>query len=135
MILALLVIFSAKTFGGGLPGSIDVTEANISEIGLIVEEDVSGSESDRIFYVHFPQEYGNCPAGRVQTALFDTDQNEITSSSMDYKVLSGTPSVLVHFDKEKYDMGFSVQYCCSEGKAPGCKLALFINSLEESAAW
>ena len=135
-ILLLIIIFiPISSYGGELPESTEVTLQNSESLGVKISEQDSGSSKVKLFSLEFPQQYKGCIAGRVSSTLLNSEGNEITSSSMDYQVGTSSPSVLAHFQPEDTDMAFVIQYCCGEGKAPGCKIGLVIDSAKELGSW
>ena len=135
ILLLIIILLPAGLYGAGLPESTVVTFQNAQELGVKVSEQESGASKVKLFSLEFPQQFKGCVAGRVASTLLNLDGNEITSSSMDYQVGSNSPSILAHFQPQESDMAFVIQYCCSEGKAPGCKVGLVINSAKELGSW
>ncbi|WNZ57703.1 hypothetical protein QT397_10275 [Microbulbifer sp. MKSA007] len=112
----------------GLPKNTEVTRANADLLSIKLEKIDSGSVDTFLYQLEFANKLESCLAGRVQTFLL-IDKKEISSSSMDYKVGSEQPSVLLHMPASGYDMAITIQYCCSEGVSPSCKQSLSISSL------
>ena len=127
--LILAVLFSYRSFAGGLPVDTEVTYENAGKYQFSVQNIDSGGPDTLLYQVQFSKNLGTCEVGRVQTALY-ADGREISSSSMDYRVQSEKPSLLAHFPAKSHDLAVTIQYCCTLGLAPGCKKSLSINSLK-----
>ncbi len=127
---ALTFILSSCALAAGLPTSIEVTPKNAEAYSIELKQISSGSPSTDLYQLEFSDKLEECSAGRVQTALF-SGENEISSSSMDYKVGSSQPSLLIHMPAAGYDMAITLQYCCAAGLSPGCKRSLSIKSVKD----
>ncbi|MBY0417957.1 MAG: hypothetical protein K2W88_07850, partial [Pararheinheimera sp.] len=131
--IALIFVFSGSALAGGLAANTEVTSENAQAYSINLSQIDSGSPSVNLYQLEFSSHLDGCPAGRVQTFLLN-GEHEISSSSMDYRVGSSEPSVLLHMPASGYDMAITLQYCCSTGLSPGCKKSLAINSLKAFAA-
>jgi len=121
-------IYCSSAISGALPLETMVTAENADSLSVNLTKLHTGDDKTDLYQLAFPQKHENCVAGRVQTFLLK-DSDEVSSSSMDYKVGSVEPSILFHMQSSKYDMAVSLQYCCSEGFSPGCKKMLVIPSV------
>ncbi|RUO18055.1 hypothetical protein CWE08_12000 [Aliidiomarina iranensis] len=130
---ALLFMISGCALVEGLPTNTEVTPENAEAYSIELHQIDSGSPEIDLYQLEFSGQLNECPAGRVQTFLFD-DENQISGFSMDYKVGSSKPSMLLHMPASGYDMAITLQYCCSSGLSPGCKRSLSIASVKAFAA-
>ncbi|QTE85937.1 hypothetical protein [Shewanella algae] len=127
------LVFCGGSVAGGLPENIEVTRENAESLSIKLEKIASGSAGTSLYQLEFANKLANCLAGRVQTYLL-LGKKEISGSSMDYKVGSEQPSVLLHMPASGYDMAVTVQYCCLEGTSPGCKQSISISSVNGVAS-
>jgi len=123
-------MLSSVALAGGLPSNTEVTPDNAEEHSVNLKKVDSGSPETDLYQLKFSGQLNECPAGRVQTYLLQ-GESEISGSSMDYRVGSSEPSVLLHMPSSGYDMAVTLQYCCSSGPSPGCKKSLSIKSLRD----
>lgn len=126
-------MYSGCALAGGLPANTEVTPANAEAHSITLKQVNPGSPEADLYQLEFPGQLKECPAGRVQTFLLK-DESEISGSSMDYRVGSTAPSLLLHMPSSGYDMAVTLQYCCSSGLSPGCKKSLSIESIRDFAA-
>lgn len=130
---ALLLMVSGCALAGGLPTNTEVTPQNAEAYSIKLHQIDSGTRETDLYQLAFSGQLNECAVGRVQTFLLN-GENEISGSSMDYRVGSSEPSVLLHMPASGYDMAVTLQYCCSSGLSPGCEKSLSIKSLKAFAA-
>ncbi|WP_339899824.1 hypothetical protein [uncultured Gilvimarinus sp.] len=131
--VALLFILYSSALAAGFPTNTEITPKNAEAYSIELKQIGSGSPDVVLYQLEFSGKLEKCSAGRVQTSLF-IGENEISSSSMDYKVGSSPPSVLLHMPASGYDMAITLQYCCMAGLSPGCKRSLSIKSVKAFVA-
>lgn len=124
---------SGCALAGELPTNTEVTPENAQAYSVKLIQVGSGSQDIDLYQLEFSGQLNKCAAGRVQTFLLKGER-EISGSSMDYRVGSSEPSVLLHLPSSGYDMAVTLQYCCSSGLSPGCQKSLSIKSLRSFTA-
>jgi peroxiredoxin family protein len=114
------------------PQRTELTNDIAKKLGFSITDMGSGKSEIKLIHFKFPSNIGTgCNAGRIQTALLDSDKVEISSSSFDSQIASDSPSILFHYNNLKHDMAIQIQYCCTTGDLPGCKKAYTIDSVSK----
>lgn len=129
--LLVLMIYGCA-FASGLPENVEVTAENAESLSISLSRIDSGESGTDLYQLVFSSQLEGCAAGRVQTTLL-SGESEVSASSMDYRVGSSEPSVLLHMPSSGYDIAITLQYCCSDGLSPGCKKSVSIKSIKALA--
>jgi peroxiredoxin family protein len=124
-------LFSSFVLADSGPQQTEITPDIAKSIGFNISEMESAKSEIKLIHFTFPSNFNGCNAGRIQTALFDFDKVEISSSSFDYQVDSESASILFHYNNLQHDMAVQIQYCCTTGDFPGCKKSYSISSVSK----
>jgi len=124
-------LFSSFVLADSGPQRTELTSDIAKNLGFSISEMESGKSEIKLIHFKFPSNVNDCNAGRIQTALFDLDKVEVSSSSFDSQIDSDSPSILFHYNNLKHDMAVQIQYCCTTGDFPGCKKSYSISSVSK----
>lgn len=126
-----LALVSLSVVGTGLPERIVLDNKNAEALGFHLVSEGSGDGSTiRIVTVTFPKALNaGCEIGRIQSFLFDLNGAQVAGSSADYRSADEVPTLLVHYDFERFDMALQFQYLCQDGTETAYKYAYAFESL------